>query len=93
MPNITNFICEDCTANSILENAASANELNTKCCPNCLTETERTGGCNHITCVCKAHWCWTCGSNTDEDGTLFDSHSIYDHMSECGGIFPNDIRG
>lgn len=92
MPNITNFICEDCTANSTLENAASASELVTKCCPSCFTETERTGGCNHITCVCDTHWCWTCGSNTDEYGDPFDSHSIYDHMSECGGIFPPDVR-
>jgi len=92
MPNITNFICEDCTANSTLENAASASELVTKCCPSCFTETERTGGCNHITCVCDTHWCWTCGSNTDEYGDQFDRHSIYDHMSECGGIFPPDLR-
>ena len=60
-------------------------------CPNCKTMVERTGGCNHITCNCGAHWCWTCCSHTSSDGDAFDESTIYDHMAECGGIFPLDF--
>ena len=44
------------------------------------------GSCNHMTCVCGEHWCWPCG----EGG--FDHDSIYDHMSNCKGVFPDDIE-
>jgi parkin len=33
----------------------------TKPCPHCRADTEKNGGCNHITCtVCKHEWCWMC---------------------------------
>ena len=32
-----------------------------KQCPNCKIWTEKTEGCNHMTCVeCKYQWCWLC---------------------------------
>jgi hypothetical protein len=89
-PNIRNFVCEDCQE---VQRAYNINKGNnaplTKACPICNVLVERVGGCHHITCICGAHWCWVCGSNkVIESGALFDSHSIYDHMSNCGGIFP-----
>ena len=46
--------------------------------------SEKNGGCNHITCHCNTHWCWTCN-------TAHPRATIYDHMSLCGGIFPRDL--
>jgi len=32
-----------------------------KKCPGCQTNTEKAGGCNHMTCArCKFEWCWIC---------------------------------
>lgn len=34
---------------------------NSKKCPNCASDTERDGGCNHIRCaVCHHEYCWMC---------------------------------
>uniref|UniRef100_A0A7S2UYE8 RING-type domain-containing protein n=1 Tax=Fibrocapsa japonica TaxID=94617 RepID=A0A7S2UYE8_9STRA len=33
-----------------------------KKCPNCGADTEKNGGCNHMTCSkCSCDWCWLCG--------------------------------
>ncbi|KDQ11846.1 hypothetical protein BOTBODRAFT_34936 [Botryobasidium botryosum FD-172 SS1] len=40
-------------------------------CPRCKTPTEKTDGCNHMTCIvpgCRAHFCYLCGKPTDEGG-------------------------
>ncbi|KAH6684072.1 hypothetical protein B0J14DRAFT_663772 [Halenospora varia] len=31
-----------------------------KCCPSCGSMVEKTEGCLHITCRCKAQWCYAC---------------------------------
>ncbi|KAJ6571825.1 hypothetical protein B0H19DRAFT_669822 [Mycena capillaripes] len=31
-------------------------------CPNCSATVELKYGCNHITCLCKHHFCYTCGA-------------------------------
>ena len=33
---------------------------NTAQCPSCYTHVQKTEGCNHITCKCKAHFCYIC---------------------------------
>ncbi len=30
-------------------------------CPACRRDTEKDGGCNHMTCPCGAHYCAVCG--------------------------------
>lgn len=29
-------------------------------CPRCGVAVEKTSGCDHITCVCRAEWCYRC---------------------------------
>lgn len=87
IPNIENFICESCNNNN--KSITFTNSV-TKECPKCETTIYKTGGCNHITCNCGSHFCWTCGIDND-DGLIFNSNTIYSHLSKCGGIFSNDI--
>lgn len=55
-----------------------------KQCPKCTVLTQLIDGCNHVTCLCNAHWCWTCGKQ-------FDARSIYGHMrKEHGGFYGGD---
>jgi hypothetical protein len=77
-----------------------------KQCPSCKTDTIHAGGCNHMTCtmkvdadvgedkpkrICDTHWCWTCGAS-EKDGVVFDAVNIYEHMADCGGIFPDEAN-
>ena len=69
--DLTGFRCDGC-----LNPGA---EYPCKACPSCGVLTEKTSGCDHMTCTCGAHWCFECGArSTYED--------IYVHMSrEHGG--------
>jgi len=71
------FACETCLAKE-------KSGIKTKNCPSCGTATNKTSGCNHITCPvkgCRAHWCYKCGE-------LFKRSTIYDHMRrEHGGFW------
>lgn len=40
----------------------------TKPCPSCGFPTEKVSGCNHMTCKCKANWCWVCRQQLDNVG-------------------------
>eukprot|EP00928_Gymnodinium_smaydae_P007181 TRINITY_DN12595_c0_g8_i1.p1 TRINITY_DN12595_c0_g8~~TRINITY_DN12595_c0_g8_i1.p1 ORF type:complete len:514 (-),score=27.62 TRINITY_DN12595_c0_g8_i1:17-1558(-) len=43
------------------ENAAIL-QLGAKKCPQCGVLTEKSSGCNHMTCTtCRTDWCWSCG--------------------------------
>lgn len=92
MPNIKDFICEECMnihVKSVFENALDASLLDIKKCPSCQMDTTKVGGCNHIICPrCQCHWCWVCCSYQGENNVPFNNNTIYDHMSNCGGIFP-----
>ena len=59
---------------------------NGKRCPECSKAIEKNGGCNHVTCRCGAHFCWTCGKT-------FGSDEIYQHMNTAhGGIFNETVN-
>ncbi|KIK04536.1 hypothetical protein K443DRAFT_675784 [Laccaria amethystina LaAM-08-1] len=60
-----------------------ASENGVKKCPTCSVMLEKTAGCNHISCICGAHICWTCMG-------VFTVTTIYDHMFAAhGGFFNN----
>ncbi|KXJ11382.1 E3 ubiquitin-protein ligase parkin [Exaiptasia diaphana] len=43
------------------EEARSLIQQISKNCPKCKVATEKSGGCNHMTCTrCKYEWCWLC---------------------------------
>ena len=84
-PTVRNFVCAECReahAKMILDDA---NDVTDRKCPSCGAPTEKNGGCDHITCICGAHWCHGCGAGEDESGELFDSYTIYEHMRQCSG--------
>lgn len=87
-PDINNFVCESCHE---IENSKkpAAKDILIKECPQCTTTVQKVGGCNHITCKCGSHWCWSCGIDND-NGVVFNSGTVYDHLSKCNGIFSND---
>jgi hypothetical protein len=39
---------------------ALAEKKGWKTCPKCSQVVERTEGCLHMTCRCKAQWCYSC---------------------------------
>ncbi|KAI6160791.1 hypothetical protein EDD17DRAFT_1875396 [Pisolithus thermaeus] len=61
-----------------------------KRCPQCNVLIEKLEGCNHMTCKCGAHICWTCMG-------IFTSGTIYGHMREAHqGYYDNEpalLRG
>ncbi len=69
-------------------NAAAARrrelQIPVKKCPKCETPTQKTYGCDHMTCPiprCHTHWCWSCGK-------AFSANSIYEHMDKAhGGLY------
>jgi hypothetical protein len=42
-------------------------------CPGCRRDFEKDGGCNHITCPCKTHYCCICGD-------MLSATRPYDHF-------------
>lgn len=48
-----------------------AKKKKVKKCPNCKMNTEKAGGCSHITCTkCSIDWCWLCGNSKDGHSEL-----------------------
>jgi hypothetical protein len=65
---------------------AEADRLRLQCpvkeCPKCKVPTQKTYGCDHMTCPCGTHWCWACG----EKG--YGPREVYDHMRKVhGGLY------
>ncbi|KAG8990630.1 hypothetical protein FRB90_001693 [Tulasnella sp. 427] len=96
LPNIRNFVCEECqetrrpagmppvVAEGESATTDTSNGPRFTACPQCGVMVEKTYGCNHITCVCGAHFCHVCGFGGDEG-------EIYDHMSKAhGSIYDDD---
>jgi hypothetical protein len=50
-------------------------------CPGCKVPTQKTFGCDHMTCRCGTHWCWACGGKSSRS-------DIYDHIHQVhGGLY------
>jgi hypothetical protein len=68
-PAHMNFTCEQARAARIRrehngEEVASTTWLgaNTRECYTCHRQCHKEIGCDHITCICGAEWCWLCGA-------------------------------
>jgi hypothetical protein len=73
---------EQLLRNAALRTAALARPV--KKCPKCAVPTQKTDGCDHLTCFCGAHWCWACGKQ-------FSAREIYTHMNrEHGSYYGGD---
>lgn len=59
-------------------------EENAKLCPRCSRPMEKTGGCNHMECLCGAHFCWLCQFHSRE------SNRVYLHLQKEHGGFGGD---
>ncbi|KAK4140960.1 uncharacterized protein C8A04DRAFT_39491 [Dichotomopilus funicola] len=57
-------------------------KLGIKECPRCRAGIEKNGGCNHISCSCRAHLCWKCLE------VFKTSEECYAHLNRMhGGIY------
>ncbi|RFU81087.1 dihydroxyacid dehydratase [Trichoderma arundinaceum] len=71
---LVDWTCEECKPDLVV------GEKRIRRCPGCGIATEKTYGCDHITCPCGTHWCYACGKESDES-------DIYEHMErEHGGL-------
>eukprot|EP01084_Bolivina_argentea_P167346 290456_1 len=57
--NLTQRKCEKCSNDRRF--AEYKEEHKAQTCPKCKRTVEKTGGCDHITCICGTHWCYICG--------------------------------
>ena len=86
-PEWRDWVCDHCQ--EMAAEWASKPLVNVKECPGCGTMTEKTRGCNHITCTvadCAADWCFLCGGK-------FEAGTIYPHMNEAHGGYGYDGEG
>ena len=83
-PELTHWRCPACV---VLMMAVEGGPVvkSARECPACTVMTEKTDGCNHISCPCGAHWCYFCGFEKDEEG-------IYSHMEEEHGGYYGDYE-
>ncbi len=66
--HIKNFICTSCQS------------FNVKICPQCKIQVYKVSGCNHIQCVCGAHWCFVCGYKGKSQKMVY-KHMLREHGS------------
>ncbi|KAF2009162.1 hypothetical protein BU24DRAFT_468155 [Aaosphaeria arxii CBS 175.79] len=66
--------CEDLPFGVDKETAALLEGWGYKKCPKCAQGVRRMYGCNHMQCMCGAHWCWACQRSKEEcDGECYES--------------------
>ncbi|KAL4067477.1 hypothetical protein V8B97DRAFT_927613 [Scleroderma yunnanense] len=62
-------------------------QMGWKHCPRCKTPVQKTGGCNHMTCVtpgCNSHFCYKCGKQIARSPIPFVvSSAITAHYRHC----------
>ena len=67
---------------------------NFKQCPNCKRWVEKISGCNHITCPCGSHFCYSCGGLMDNN--LFHSctnrnyNNLFGNNNRTNNLFFNN---
>ena len=58
---------------------------NTRPCPRCMAPVEKNGGCNHMSCRCGAHFCWTCNQSYERNH-INDHYIGMNPYEQCRGI-------
>mmetsp|Transcript_22041 Transcript_22041/g.25496 ORF Transcript_22041/g.25496 Transcript_22041/m.25496 type:complete len:528 (-) Transcript_22041:223-1806(-) len=59
----TGMLCSAYNNKSISDDGdflSAANMVDARLCPGCSMRTDRTDGCNHMTCPCGYEWCYVC---------------------------------
>ena len=74
-----NIYCESCHRWHKMEDACDVGNTEHKC-PRCGRLTVKEQGCNRITCICGAHWCYKCGA-----GPYNTASECYAHLNEKHG--------
>ncbi|KAH7317108.1 hypothetical protein B0I35DRAFT_267483 [Stachybotrys elegans] len=76
--------CEECIEKEAYEESAQEDVVcrnhRYRECPACGVMTSKLSGCDHISCPCGAHWCWSCGWQEPPDGEFPEGQGVYDHM-------------
>ena len=63
---------------------ALGTKLGVKNCPKCKSRTEKTDGCNHMTCArCTAEWCWICNQQCSHEHFEMNFKNL---MTGCPGL-------
>ncbi|EAQ85390.1 hypothetical protein CHGG_09404 [Chaetomium globosum CBS 148.51] len=81
-PEVEGWRCEGCVAAAavggvLVGGGGEKGGLVVKMCPACGVATERTAGCDHISCPCGKHWCFNCAAMVADT-----AGEVYAHMSE-----------
>jgi hypothetical protein len=66
------FLCEGCVPLLHVHDV--------KQCPQCNAPVEKNGGCDHMTCLCGAHWCWVCRKLCSLDVAETGLPDVYEHI-------------
>ena len=65
-----NYACDNPDEATSQEIAATSKQ-----CPSCGVSVTKNGGCQHITCRCGTHFCWSCM-------TIYERNEINDHRCD-----------
>lgn len=82
-PVLAGWACGVCAEEAARRDgeAAAAVVAAYKACPGCGVRTEKTYGCDHMSCtMCGKHWCYECAEFCAEG-----ADEVYEHMSEAHG--------
>jgi hypothetical protein len=73
-----NQMCENLAFGVDEETAKLLKSWGYKRCPKCSNGVKRMYGCNHMECLCGAHWCWVCQKPNDEcEGDCYEEDDEY----------------
>lgn len=59
-------------------------DLNTKQCPGCHQNIQKSGGCDHMTCTCGQQFCWKCLA----DQSRIIRSGLHHHKKTCSHYLP-----
>jgi hypothetical protein len=69
---------ETCDADKEIKDFATFSGFIVKKCPQCKVWTEKSDGCNHMTCkICSFNWCWLCENECPQDHYLIEGTPCY----------------